>query len=48
VAVAVPRPVAAAAEFQGLGTPGNSQPSGRAEKHLMLSCYLHGHILNSS
>jgi len=31
----VPRHAAAAAEFRGLGTLGNSQPSGRAEKHLM-------------
>jgi len=35
VAVVVPRHAAAMAEFQGLGTPGNSQPSRRAEKHLM-------------
>jgi len=38
VAVAVPRHAAAAAEFQGLGTLGNSQPSRRVEKHLMLHC----------
>jgi len=27
---------AAAAEFRGLGTPGNSQPSGKAEKHTII------------
>jgi len=35
VAVAVPRHATAAAEFHGLGTPGNSQPSRKAKKHLM-------------
>jgi len=37
VAVAVPCHAAAAIEFQGLGTPRNSQPSRKAEKHLMIS-----------
>jgi len=32
----VPCHAAIAAEFQGMGTPENSQPSKRAEKHVML------------
>jgi len=36
VAAIVPHYAAAAAEFRVLETPGNSQPSERAEKHLML------------
>jgi len=35
VAITLPRHVAIVVEFQGLGTPGNSQPSRRAEKHLI-------------
>jgi len=40
VVVAVPRHAAATVGFRGLGTPGNSQPSGRAEKHLMKVFYV--------
>jgi len=36
VAVVVPRHEVAVAEFRKLGTQGNSQPSGRAKKHLMM------------
>jgi len=36
VAVVVPRLAATVAKFRGLGTLGNSQPSKRAKKHVML------------